>query len=744
MKLISCYIENFGGLSGYSLSFSEGLTAVQEHNGFGKTTLAEFLRAMFYGLPRNSADAGKSLRKKYCPWQGGTFGGNLVFSADNQTYRLERTFGDSHKKDTFRLIDLATGLDSPRYTENIGLELFGLDSESFERSTYLPQSTGVRELTTNNIQAKLSNLLEDRGDIGSFDKAMQSLRSRRSALKPFSGKGGAIYEAQGQISQLQGQIAELSQLQQQLEPLREQLAALETAAAQDTAAAQQLQAQIRQAAEQSAARQVHRTAAELEAQLHQLQAQTAELSARYPEGIPDAEALERAQQLQQQRKLLQSQQAAAAQAEADADGAHTCSRFADGVPTPEQIEAHRSSLADAALLRREAELMEQQPTPAVWGKAIGLAVLAVAAGVLGWLVHPVLAAVLPAAVAALGVALYLRRRRDLSARRLEIAEKYRQSQALSLQVAEYLKRFGCADGDLSRQLTALQQDAADYLRRQEQLAQRESRRKQLDAEAEDCSRELAAFARHYGLTGRTLGEVAADRSRMAGLTEAAARAQSRLETYRQENAAVLQQPLPEQPLDLDALQQQERSLVQQQQAHTRSLMQLQHTQQQLLARMEQLPAAQDALEAWKQKKAEATEQLAVVDTTIQMLQTARDRLSCHYMGTVGQRFAWYMQQLMEEEEAHIRLDSRLAVQLERQGIARDLRYFSAGQEDLILLCMRFALVDALFTEEQPFVILDDPFVNLDDAHLQRAIHLLHRLSQSRQIIYCTCHSSRLP
>ena len=54
MKVIRLYIENFGGLSRYSLEFSEGLTVIQEDNGFGKTTLAEFIRTMLYGFPRKA------------------------------------------------------------------------------------------------------------------------------------------------------------------------------------------------------------------------------------------------------------------------------------------------------------------------------------------------------------------------------------------------------------------------------------------------------------------------------------------------------------------------------------------------------------------------------------------------------------------------------------------------------------------------------------------------------------------
>ena len=88
------------------------------------------------------------------------------------------------------------------------------------------------------------------------------------------------------------------------------------------------------------------------------------------------------------------------------------------------------------------------------------------------------------------------------------------------------------------------------------------------------------------------------------------------------------------------------------------------------------------------------------------------------------------------------MDSELSVQLERGWQGRELAYFSAGYVDMVQLCMRLALVDALFEQAQPLLILDDPFVNLDDAHTRRALELLHRLSADHQILYLVCNSSR--
>ena len=56
----------------------------------------------------------------------------------------------------------------------------------------------------------------------------------------------------------------------------------------------------------------------------------------------------------------------------------------------------------------------------------------------------------------------------------------------------------------------------------------------------------------------------------------------------------------------------------------------------------------------------------------------------------------------------------------------------------------FYLIDALFTKEKPFLILDDPFVNLDDEHTGRALKLLEEITRQYQVIYLVCNSGRAP
>ena len=57
--------------------------------------------------------------------------------------------------------------------------------------------------------------------------------------------------------------------------------------------------------------------------------------------------------------------------------------------------------------------------------------------------------------------------------------------------------------------------------------------------------------------------------------------------------------------------------------------------------------------------------------------------------------------------------------------------------------MRLSLVKALFKDELPFVILDDPFVNLDNEKTKKAISLLKEFSKEYQVIYFVCNDSRI-
>ena len=48
----------------------------------------------------------------------------------------------------------------------------------------------------------------------------------------------------------------------------------------------------------------------------------------------------------------------------------------------------------------------------------------------------------------------------------------------------------------------------------------------------------------------------------------------------------------------------------------------------------------------------------------------------------------------------------------------------------------------LHPKEKPFLVLDDPFVNLDEEKMAHGNELFGKISGEYQILYFTCHASR--
>ena len=176
MKLISMHVDDFGGLHNYNYSFEEGLNVVLHDNGWGKTTMAAFLKAMLYGYDtRRSKDITENERKRYLPWQGGKYGGSLDFEADGVSYRIIRTFGETPRFDTARIINLATKTTARIPPDKIGETLFHLDANAFQRSVFINQNGLSIDGAASSIHARLNALVSQANDVAAYDGALTSL-----------------------------------------------------------------------------------------------------------------------------------------------------------------------------------------------------------------------------------------------------------------------------------------------------------------------------------------------------------------------------------------------------------------------------------------------------------------------------------------------------------------------------------------------------------------------------------------
>ena len=292
MRLLRCHIENFGTLSDYDFDFSSGLTTICEENGFGKSTFAAFIKAMFYGFPRTGArNIVENERKRYDPWQGGKYGGFLEFETENTDYRVTRYFGKTAAKDTFSLLNLTSRQLSSRFSEKLGEELFQLDADSFARSTYMPQLSAKDMEATTSIRTKLSDLVEDTNDLCNYDTAERKLREYRTKFKAYRGTGGIINDLDKQYNDLESKKFLAEQQKPHLLEVTDEIDELNSEKALKEDSVKNLREKIRIASNQKAQQMRHDQLKDLRAEVTVKRQNLEELDANYPAGYPTPEEI---------------------------------------------------------------------------------------------------------------------------------------------------------------------------------------------------------------------------------------------------------------------------------------------------------------------------------------------------------------------------------------------------------------------------------------------------------------------
>ena len=168
---------------------------------------------------------------------------------------------------------------------------------------------------------------------------------------------------------------------------------------------------------------------------------------------------------------------------------------------------------------------------------------------------------------------------------------------------------------------------------------------------------------------------------------------------------------------------------------------------QRLAECEEAMEKNEKLEMDKREleevKAEYTVRYQLLAKTLKCMQTAQTEFSTRYIRKLNHGFAKYADLFRSGSFEHVALDVKLTAKGEENGTKREMGYYSRGFRETLSLCSRLALIEALFEKEEPFVVLDDPFVNLDEKSLHGAGEVLRELAGRYQLIYFTCHSSRI-
>lgn len=194
MKINKIYIAAFGGLKDFTLDLTDGLNVIYGNNEDGKSTVAAFIKTMFYGTGRNTKNLAESLRMKYTPWDGSTMGGRIFFEHEGKKYCLEREFRKSDSTDRISLTDLDSG-KTVDTGESVGQQFFGMSQAAFERSLFIGNGDFIKDDTAaGEINGKLSNIAFTGSEDVSYKEITKNIFNTRAKLISKSGRTGAYNE----------------------------------------------------------------------------------------------------------------------------------------------------------------------------------------------------------------------------------------------------------------------------------------------------------------------------------------------------------------------------------------------------------------------------------------------------------------------------------------------------------------------------------------------------------------------
>ncbi len=847
MKLISCYVENYGTISQRTYEFSDGITAFCEENGAGKTTLASFIKAMFYGL-----DSYRSNTKEFCdrqhfyPFAGGNFGGNLIFEWEGRTYRIERFFGE--KSETADRLDVyCDGVRTDRFAADVGREIFGIDKQSFERTLFI-DSAEIECATTADIGARLNRFLEGVGEDVNYDSARALLEKAAAALKKTRGSG-EIAKEKARVQELDEKIRNAERTQAGLATKYEVYDAL-------CAEIDALDSAVERA----------RVENELLAKWEQYEYICAEakaaksnqerLLARYPQGLPTEEetrACAKAMEKKRECELLAS--ATVLDSREAEELARLGITFSVGVPEEEVIadrekianklaslDAHICALENAQPSERERAVMVrfdgkvpgedeiaaikektqayrvarttwEEASQAIGGMAsvpapkkgggyhvpvtIAACVIAVI-GVALLFVNSLAGGILTAlgSVALLVNAfLYLNERTGTATTPIlsENSEKQRLAHAvrkaedaarsalaaygytaqegvelacyqfcedavtyasfaacdeerrarLALATEEramlvaaldaFLGRYDLSNEPYSALLARLRVDRARYVvlcNKEREVAQKQA---MLVKDCRALDAQIVAFSNTYGEAALDIQQTLADLAALQMLARKISEAEKKAQTYYAERGLNVKPTCA----TLNVEEAVER------------LGALRDEKSRRLRDIEQDESDADALEVYRNERQQAKERMAALEAryhmlsaTMAMLDEADRALKEKYVSPVKDRFTRYSDLVERTIGERAMMSGNFEITFDVNGKQRSERHLSAGQRSICALCFRLALVENMYGGEIPFLVMDDPFLAMDETHLGRVRGVMQELANKTQILYFTCHDSR--
>ena len=173
MKISNIQINGFGNIKDKTIAFEDGINLIYGDNEAGKSTIASFIKAMFYGINKNKSGGTFSDVERFKPWSGEEFSGKIEYEIDDKNYIATREF----YKNSCKVYD-ASGNDitasfnvSKNRGAEIGFEQFGIDEDTFESTVFISQKNVLVDTEgQKNVTQKITNMIQSGNESISYDK----------------------------------------------------------------------------------------------------------------------------------------------------------------------------------------------------------------------------------------------------------------------------------------------------------------------------------------------------------------------------------------------------------------------------------------------------------------------------------------------------------------------------------------------------------------------------------------------
>ena len=159
--------------------------------------------------------------------------------------------------------------------------------------------------------------------------------------------------------------------------------------------------------------------------------------------------------------------------------------------------------------------------------------------------------------------------------------------------------------------------------------------------------------------------------------------------------------------------------------------------QDLIERIDELEEKKGALLDLKEECEELSAKYRIVELTDKYLGSAKDSFVSTYMSPLKTAFEKYYE-IMTGDKGDFQIDANLSITYKDEGSYHDIMSESDGNGDMIGLSARMAFLDVMYEKEKPVIIMDDPFVHLDEKNLAGAKRFLEVVAKDYQVIYLTC------